>query len=75
MPCLVRNRDGTWTRLLLSETKAALFASATLNAFALNRGAGLHSAVLYAADDEDADAMLDRLNTSVDRTVEASVGS
>ena len=65
MPCLVRNRSGTWTKLLLSETKAALFASATLNALAANRGDGLHTAVLYAVDDEDAEAILERLNTSV----------
>ena len=64
MPCLVRNRSGTWTKLLLSETKAALFASATLNAIAANRGEGLHTAVLYAVDDEDAEAILERLNTS-----------
>lgn len=65
MPCLVRNRSGTWTKLLLSETKAALFASATLNALAVNRGEGLHTAVLYAVDDEDAEAILERLNMSV----------
>lgn len=64
MPCLVRNRAGTWTKLLLSETKAAVFASATLNALAENRGEGLHTAVLYAVDDEDAEAILERLNTS-----------
>ena len=63
MPCLVRNRAGTWTKLLLSETKSALFASATLNALAENRGEGLHTAVLYAVDDEDAEAILERLNT------------
>lgn len=64
MPCLVCNRSGSWTKLLLSETTAAVFASATLNAMAANRGEGLHTAVLYASDDEDADAMLERLNTS-----------
>ena len=66
MPCLVRNRDGRWTRLLISEAKAVVFASATLNAIAAGRGGGLHTAVLYAADDEDAEAMLERLNESVD---------
>lgn len=66
MPCLVRNRSGTWTKLLLSETKAVVFASATLNALAENRGAVLHTGVLYAADDEDAEAILERLNTSTD---------
>lgn len=72
MPCLVRNRSGTWTKLLLSEAKAAFFASATLNALAENRGEGLHTAVLYAADDEDAEAFLDQLNTSADRPPDAS---
>ena len=67
MPCLVRNRSGTWTKLLLSETQAVVFASATLNALAKNRGAVLHTAVLYAADDEDAETILERLNTLADK--------
>lgn len=72
MPCLVRNRSGTWTKLLLSETKAVFFASATLNALAANRGEGLHTAVLYALDDEDAEAILERLNASADGSARAS---
>lgn len=72
MPCLVRNRTGKWTKLLLSETKAAVFASATLNALAENRGDGLHTGVLYAADDEDADEILERLNMSAGGSAEAS---
>ena len=66
MPCLVRNREGTWTKLLLSEPKAVVFASVTLNALAENRGSDLHTAVLYVGDDEDAEAMLERLNASTD---------
>ena len=66
MPCLVRNREGRWTKLLLSEPKAVVFASATLNALAENRGADLHTAVLYVGDDEDAEAILERLNTSTE---------
>ena len=72
MPCLVRNRSGTWTRLLLSETKAVVFASATLNALAENRGTVLHTAVLYAVDDEDAETILEGLNTLADRSAGVS---
>ena len=72
MPCLVRNRSGVWTKLLLSETKAALFASATLNALAENRGDDLHTAVLYAVDDEDAEAILERLNSAAGSPAEGS---
>ena len=67
MPCLVRNHEGTWTRLLLSEPKAVVFASATLNALAENRGDQMHTAVLYVGDDEDAEAMLESLNASIDK--------
>lgn len=71
MPCLVRNRHGTWTKLLISEPSAVVFASATLNALSVNRDAGLHTAVLYAVDDEDAETMLERLNAPVEQ-VEAT---
>lgn len=71
MPCLVRNRHGTWTKLLISEPKAVVFATATLNALAAGRGSGLHTAVLYAVDDEDAEAMLERLGAPDDRKAEA----
>lgn len=67
MPCLVRNRRGTWTKLLISEASAIAFVSATLNALAANRGRGLHTAVLYALDDQDAETMLQRLNAPADR--------
>ncbi len=67
MPCLVCNREGRWTKLLLSEPKAIVFASATLNAVSANRRGGLHTAVLYVADDEDAEAMLELLNCPGDR--------
>lgn len=70
MPCLVRNRHGTWTKLLISEPSAIVFASATLNALAANRGADLHTAVLYAVDDEDAETMLERLNAPVEQPAE-----
>ncbi len=66
MPCLVRNSEGTWSRLLISERQAVVFASATLNALAWNRGDGLHTAVLYAVDDEDAEALMERLNAPAD---------
>lgn len=61
MPCLVRNRRGEWTRLLISELEATAFAAATLNALGRN-AKGLHDAVLYVRDDEDAEELLGRLN-------------
>ena len=69
MPCLVRDREGTWTRLLISEAKAVVFASATLNALAANRGRDTHTAVLYAVDDEDAETMLERLNAPAEAAI------
>lgn len=62
MPCLVRNREGRWT--IVSGPKAIAFASATLNAMAANRAYGLHTGALYSADDEDAEAILERLSAA-----------
>ena len=66
MPCIVRNRqNGTWTRLLISEQDAVVFASATLNAMA-RHGDDLHDGVVYLRDDEDAERLLVLLNELTD---------
>ena len=67
MPCIVRKREsGIWTKLLISEKDAVVFASATLNAIS-HHGDDLHDGVLYLMDDEDADRLLVVLNELTDR--------
>ena len=67
MPCIVRKQDtGVWSKLLISEQDAVVFASATLNAIS-RHGDDLHDGVLYLRDDEDADRLLVLLNELTDR--------